>query len=114
MDYMCTSLLIPTTSSEPFLYTKELCTAKHMTMKKLLYEIMVAPLSEPCLIRRMKMFSRLNGSMFYNKLRIDFCSNSELLYPIMKVRFRLIRTRPKLYTIGDNPNLIFRIDNCAL
>ena len=54
-------------------------------------EIIEAPLSEPSFTRRMKMLSRPDGFMLYGKLGIDFFSVSELLYPNMKVRLRLIR-----------------------
>ena len=43
--------------------------------------------------------------MLYGKLGIDFFSTSELLYPNMKSRLRLIRARPNFYMISDNPNV---------
>ena len=54
-------------------------------------EIMEAPLSEPFFTRRTKMLSRPDGFMLYDKLGVDFFSNSEMLYPNMKTRLRLIR-----------------------
>ena len=39
------------------------------------------PLSDPFFTRRMKLLSRLDGFMMYGKLRIDFFSTSEMLYP---------------------------------
>ena len=57
-------------------------------------EIMEAPLVEPSFIRRMKMLSRPDGFMLYGKLGVDFFSTSELLYPNIKIRLRLIRARP--------------------
>ena len=54
-------------------------------------EIMETPLSEPSFTRRMKMPSRPDGFMLYGKLGVDFFSTSELLYPNMKFRLRLIR-----------------------
>ena len=68
-------------------------------------EIMEAPLSEPFFTRRMKMFRRPDGFMLYGKLGVDFFSTSELLYPNMKIRVRLIRARPNFYMISDNPNV---------
>ena len=54
----------------------------------------------------MKKPSRPNGFLlYYNKLRVDFFSNSELLYLKMKVRLRLIRGRPIFYKISDKPNV---------
>ena len=54
-------------------------------------EIMEAPLSEPFFTMRMKMLSRPDGFMLYGKWGVDFFSTSELLYPNMKIRLRLIR-----------------------
>ena len=68
-------------------------------------EIMEAPLSEPFLTRRMKMLSRPDGFMLYVELGVDFSSTSELLYPSMKPRLRLIRAGPKFYMISDNPKV---------
>ena len=77
-------------------------------------ENMQAPLSEPFFTRRMKMLSRLDGFMLYVKLRVDFFSTSELSYPNMKVRLRLIRARPNFYLISDNPNVSLGIVDCSL
>ena len=51
------------------------------------------PLHDPFFARRMKLLSRPDGVMLYGILGIDFFSTSELLYPNMKVRLRLIRAR---------------------
>ena len=64
--------------------------------------------------RRMKLLSRLDGFMLYGKLGIDFFSTSELLYPNMKIRVRLIRARPNFYMISDNPNVSLGIVDCSL
>ena len=77
-------------------------------------EIMDAPLSEPFFTRRMKMISTPDGSMLYGKLGVDFFSTSELLYPNMKIRLRLIRARPNFYMISDNPNVSLGIVDCSL
>ena len=52
--------------------------------------------------------------MLCGKLGIDFFSTSELLYPIMKIRLRLIRARPDFYMISDNPNVSLGIVDCSL
>ena len=52
--------------------------------------------------------------MLYGKLGIDFFSTSELLYPNMKIRLRLIRARPNFYMISDNPNVSRGIVDCSL
>ena len=62
----------------------------------------------------MKMFSRPDGFMLYGKLGVDFFTTSELLYPNMKVRIRLIRARPNFYMISDNPNVSLGIVDCSL
>ena len=77
-------------------------------------EIMEAPLSEPFYTRRMKMLSRPDGFMLYGKLGVDFFSTSEVLYPNMKIRLRLIRARPNFYMISDNPNVSLGIVDCSL
>ena len=77
-------------------------------------EIMEPPLSESVFTRRMEMLSRPHGFMLYGKLGVDFFSTSELLYPIKKTRLRLIRARPNLYMISNNPNVSLGIVDCSL
>ena len=71
------------------------------------------PLPDPFLTRRMKLLSRPDGFMLYGKLKIDFFSTSELLYPNMKIRLRLIRARPNFYMTSDNPNVSLGTVNCS-
>ena len=52
--------------------------------------------------------------MLYGKLEINFFSTSELLYPNMRIRLRLIRARPNFYMISDNPNVSLGIVDCSL
>ena len=52
--------------------------------------------------------------MLYGKLGIDFFATSDLLYPNMKNRLRLIRARPNFYMISDNTNVSLRIVDCSL
>ena len=72
------------------------------------------PLPHPFFTRRMKLLSGPDGFMLYGKLAIDFFSTSELLYPNMKIRLRLIRARPNFYLISDNPNVSLGIVDCSL
>ena len=72
------------------------------------------PLPDPVFTRRMKLLSRPDGFMLYGKLEIDFFSTSELLYPNMKIRLRLIRGRPNFYMISDNPNVSLGNVDCLL
>ena len=72
------------------------------------------PLPDPFFTRRMKLLSRPDAFMLYGKLGIDFFSTSELLYPNMKTRLRLIRDRPKFYMSSDNPNVSLGIVDCSL
>ena len=72
------------------------------------------PLPDPFFTRRMKLLSRPDGFMLYGKLGFDFFSTSELLYPNMKIRLRLIRARPNFYMISDNPNVSLGIVDCSL
>ena len=77
-------------------------------------EIMEAPLSAPFSTRRMKMLRRPDSFMLYVKLGTDFFSISELFYPKMKIRLRLIRARPNFYMISDNLNVSLGIVDCPL
>ena len=72
------------------------------------------PLLDPFFTRRKKLLSRPDCFMLYGKLGIDFLSTSELLYPNMKKRLRLIRARPNFYMISDNPNVSLGIVDCSL
>ena len=75
---------------------------------------MEAPLSELFFTRRMKKLRRPDGFMFYGKLGVDSFSTSELLYPNMKIRLRLIRATPNLYLISDNLSVSLGIVDCSL
>ena len=81
--------------------------------EELLDEIMEGPLSEPFFTSRRKMLCRPDGFMLYGKLGVDLFSTSELLYPNMKIRLRLIKARPKFYMISDNPNVSLGIVDCS-
>ena len=52
--------------------------------------------------------------MLYGKLGTGFFSTSELLYPNMKIRLRLISARPNFYMISDNPNVSLGVVGCSL
>ena len=69
---------------------------------------------DPFFTRRMKLLSRPDGFKLYGKLRIDFFSTSELLYPNMKIRLRLIGARHNFYMISDNPNVSLGIVDCSI
>ena len=60
------------------------------------------------------MLSSPDGFMLYGKLRVDFFSTSELLYPNMKFRLQLTKARPNFYMISDNPNVSLGIVDCSL
>ena len=110
---MHTSLTFQTTLRQPSLNTREFCIVKDMTMNRIL-RILVTPYLIPFFTRRMELLSRPDRFMLYGKLGIDFFSTSELLYPNMKVRLRLIRARPNFYMISDNPNVSLGIVDCSL
>ena len=59
----------------------------------------------PFFTRRIKLYSRPDGFMLYTKLGIDFFTTSEILNPNLKIRIRLIKTRPNFYMISENPNV---------
>ena len=114
MVCMRTSLKFPTTSTEPSLNRREVCTARGTTMKKFLDEFMEALLSEPFFTRRMKMLSRPDGFMLYGKLGVDSFSTSELLCPNKKTRLRIFRARPNFDMSSDNPNVSLGFVDCSL
>ena len=62
----------------------------------------------------MKLYSRPDGFMLYDKLGIDFRTTSGLLYPNMKIRIRLIPARPNFYMISENPNVSLGFVDCSL
>ena len=104
----------PTTSREPSPNTREFCTARGTTKKKFRMNLWKRRCLNLFFTRRMKIFSRPDGFMLYDKLRVDFFSTSELLYPKMKIRLRLIRARPNFYMISDNPNVSYGIFDYSL
>ena len=71
-------------------------------------------LKGPLLTRRMKLYSRLDGFVLYGKLGIDFLTPSELLYPDMKIRIRLIRARLNFYMISESPMVSLGVVDCSL
>ena len=83
-----------------------------MTMNRILRMLLTHYLI-PFFTRRMKLLSRPNGFLLYGKLGIDFFSISELLYPNIISRMRLIRARPNFYMISDNPNVSLGIVDCS-
>ena len=111
---MRTNLKFPTSSREPFLNTREFCTARGTTMKNLLMKIWKRNCLNLFFTRKIKMLSRLDGFMLYGKMGVDFFSTSELLYPKMKIRLRLIRARPNFYMISGNPNVSLGIVDCSI
>ena len=60
------------------------------------------------------MLRRPDAFMFYGKLGVDFFSTSDLFYPKMNKRLRLIRARSMFYMISDNPNVSLEIVDCSL
>ena len=113
MICMRTNLIFPTTPREPTLQTREFFN-KGYDYEEFIDEYMEAPLSEPFFTRRMKVLSRSDGFMLYSKLGVDFFSTSELLYPNMKFRLRLIRAGANFYMISDKPNVCLGNVDCSL
>ena len=71
-------------------------------------------LEGPFFTRRMKLYSRPDGFMLYGKLGMDLLPISQLLYPNMRVRIRLVRARPNFYMISENPIVSLGIVECSL
>ena len=98
---------------EPAPKTKDFCSVKCMTLKNFLM-ILRDTSSDPPPMSRMEQFIRPDGLKLFGELEVDFASTSELLYPVMKVKLRRIRTRPKFQNISDNPNDSLGIFACSL
>ena len=109
-----TYLTFPTTSREPSLNAREFCTARGTNMKNFLMNLWKRLCLNLFFTRRMKILSRPDGFMLYGNLGVDFFSISDLLYPNMKIRLRLLRARPNFYMISDNPNVSLGIVDCSL
>ena len=71
------------------------------------------PLPGPFFTRRMKLLSKPDGFMLYDKSGVDFFSTSDLLYPDIKIRLRLSRARPNFCMISDNPIVSLGIVDCS-
>ena len=52
--------------------------------------------------------------MLFVEMGVDFFSTSELLYPNMNFRLRLIRARSNFHMISDNPSISLAIDDFSL
>ena len=60
------------------------------------------------------MFGIPDGFMLYGENEVDFFSTSEMLYPNVEVRLRLIRARSNFYVISDNPNVSLGVVKCSI
>ena len=96
------------------LNTKEFCTARCMTMKNFRMKIFKRLCLNLFFTKRLKTLTRPDDFMLYGKLGVNIFSTFELLYPSMKIRLRLIRTRPNLYVVRDNPNVSLEIVDGSL
>ena len=105
MVSMRTNLTFPTTSRELSLITSGFFTARVTTMKNCLMRLWTHPCLNPFFTGKKKVLSSPDGFKLYGKLGIDFFSAFELLYREMKARLCLIRARPNLYMISDNPDV---------
>ena len=50
----------------------------------------------------------------YGRLAIDLFTCEKLLLPYAKVRFKVIRARPNLYMLSDNPIFNLKTVDCSL
>ena len=103
---MHTSLTFQSTLREPSLNTSKFRIEQDP-------EDITNPQPDPFSTRRMKLLSTREGFILYGKWGIDFVSTSELLYPNMKTRLRLIRDIPNFYMIIDHPNISLVIVDCS-
>ena len=85
---MRTNPRFPTTSREPSLNKRQLCTARGTTMKNFLLNFWKRLCVNLFFTRRNKMLSRLDGFMLYSKVGVEFYSTSKLLYANLKNKAR--------------------------
>ena len=109
---MRTNLTFPTTSRGRSM--QESFALRRKLLEKISVISMEAPSSERFSIMRLKLLGRPDGFMLYGALVIDVFSAPEFLCPNKKNRLRLIRTRPKFYLIGDNPNVSLGVVDCSV
>ena len=62
----------------------------------------------------MKVPSKPDGFMMYEKLGADFFSTSEWLYPNMKNMLQLFRARPNFYMVSDNLKVSLGTVDCSI
>ena len=62
----------------------------------------------------MKQLSRADCFKLFGIMWVDIFSISELVYPNMKIRLRLIRTTPNVYMFSDNPDVSLGIVDFSL
>ena len=104
----------PTISRQPFLISRELCTARVLTIKHFLMKLWkhlclnLFPQGEwECLVDPMASCFMVNSEM-------TFHCTSKLIYSKMKLRLWLPRARPIFYMIIDNPNVSLEIVDYSL
>ena len=105
----------PTTSMEPSLNTREFWTARGTTMKNFWMKLWKRLSLKFFSLGEWKCLADLLASccmVIWGLIFWFFCT-SELLYPNMKIRQRLIRARPNFYMISDNPNVSLGIVDCS-
>ena len=101
-----------TTSREPFLKTKLFCAARSTARMNFLTNSW----KHPCLdifTRWMKMFIIPDDFASYGKSGVEFFSTSDLLYPYLKHRIRLIWAWLKFHRISDNSYVSLGIVDCS-
>ena len=112
MDPIIKALTFTTTPRESSLNTREFSSATCKLMKKCLMRLWKHNWVKHFYKENKRLF-RSDRFLFYGKLGVDFFSTSELLYPIMKVRLRLIRAQPNFQMISCNPSLKVGIVDCS-
>ena len=102
-----------TTSGGPSLNSSEFRTTMRYDFDGFPEEFKEVPLSETFFKRRTKLLSTPDGFMLCCKWRVDFFSTSELRYPNLKFRLRLISARPNFFMISDNHNVSLGVFDCS-
>ena len=114
MDCVRTNPKFPTTSRELSLNTRDFCIAKGTTMKNFLMKLWKRLCLKLFSQGEWKCLADLMASCCLVNWALILFSTSEFLYPIMKIRLRLITARPNSYMTSDNRKVSLGILDCSI
>ena len=111
---MQTNLIIPTTSKEPSLFTREVCTARVSAIKNFLMILWQRLCLNLFSQGEWKCLADPMASCWMVNCRLIGLSTSELLYSNFKIKLQLIRARSSFIMISDNHKVSLGNVDCSL